>query len=231
MSFDAFLFDKDGTLFDFGATWNSWCEGVIKTLAEGGVDLAHSLAGAIEFDLEKSEFLPTSLAIAGTNSEVAAAFLPYLPRRSQAELEDFLARESATAPLVEAAPLVPLLDELRANGKKLGVMTNDAEVSALYQLDQVGVKERFDFIAGYDSGYGSKPDPEPLLAFCNAVDVAPARSVMVGDSLHDLHAGKAAGMATIGVLTGAATRFDLSEHADVVLTDIGEIPNWIAQNH
>jgi phosphoglycolate phosphatase len=51
---------------------------------------------------------------------------------------------------------------------------------------------------------------------------------MVGDSTHDLHAGRAAGMRTIGVLTGAAVAAQLSPFADVVLRDIGEIPAWLA---
>ena len=47
---------------------------------------------------------------------------------------------------------------------------------------------------------------------------------MVGDSTHDLRAGRAAGMTTIGVLTGMALREELVPFADLVLDDIGEIP-------
>ncbi len=47
---------------------------------------------------------------------------------------------------------------------------------------------------------------------------------MVGDSTHDLVAGRAAGMLAIGVLTGMAARSDLDPYADLVLNDIGEIP-------
>ena len=50
---------------------------------------------------------------------------------------------------------------------------------------------------------------------------------MVGDSRHDLEAGRAAGMRTIAVLTGVAKRGDLAGHADVVLDDIGAIPAWL----
>ena len=50
---------------------------------------------------------------------------------------------------------------------------------------------------------------------------------MVGDSTHDLLAGQAAGMRTIGVLTGPAPHDELAPHADVVLADIGKIPAWL----
>ena len=50
---------------------------------------------------------------------------------------------------------------------------------------------------------------------------------MVGDSTHDLDAGKAAGMVTIGVLTGPAPREELAPFADVVLDSIAEIPSWL----
>lgn len=50
---------------------------------------------------------------------------------------------------------------------------------------------------------------------------------MVGDSRHDLAAGQAAGMRTVGVLTGLASARDLADGATVVLPDIGHLPAWV----
>ncbi|EPX85444.1 HAD-superfamily hydrolase, subfamily IA, variant 1 family protein [Salipiger mucosus DSM 16094] len=50
---------------------------------------------------------------------------------------------------------------------------------------------------------------------------------MVGDSTHDLIAGRAAGMQCVGVLTGPAAAEDLASQADVVLPDIGHLPGWL----
>ena len=47
---------------------------------------------------------------------------------------------------------------------------------------------------------------------------------MIGDSAHDLASGRAAGMPTVAVLTGPASRDDLAPHADVVLADIAPFP-------
>ena len=109
----------------------------------------------------------------------------------------------------------------------LGVATNDAEAPALSHLDAAGVRARFDFVAGSDSGYGAKPGPGQLLAFCDRVGVAPAQALMVGDSTHDLKAGRAAGMRTAAVLTGMALADDLAPFADVVLPHIGHVPDWL----
>ena len=49
---------------------------------------------------------------------------------------------------------------------------------------------------------------------------------MVGDSTHDLIAGRAAGMQTVGVLTGMAEA-ELAPLADAVLPDIGHLPDWL----
>ena len=67
------------------------------------------------------------------------------------------------------------------------------------------------------------------MAFCAAVSAVPARSVMVGDSRHDLKAGRAAGMQTVGVLTGLAEKADLAPFADIVLPDIGHLTKWLMQ--
>ena len=106
-------------------------------------------------------------------------------------------------------------------------MTNDSEEVARAHLGQAGVLRMFDFVAGADSGFGAKPAPGPLLAFADQLNLEPGRVVMVGDSPHDLHAGRAAGMATVGVLTGIAGADDLAGLADVILPDIGHLPDWL----
>lgn len=227
MPIDALLFDKDGTLFDFAATWNGWAATVLDRLSGGSAERLQRMADVISYDLERQAFNPGSLVIAGTNDEVAAVLAPFVQDMDAAELAEYLAQSAAAAELAPAVPLAAFLDGLRARGLVLGVMTNDAEVSAVSQLQRAGVLDRFAFVAGCDSGHGAKPDAAPLLAFCAATGVAPARTAMVGDSLHDLEAGAAAGMLRIGVLTGLAPRAELAPHADAVLPDIGHIPDWL----
>ena len=50
---------------------------------------------------------------------------------------------------------------------------------------------------------------------------------MVGDSLHDLQAARAAGMRAVAVLTGLTGRAELAPEADVVLDTIAELPDWV----
>ncbi len=224
---DAVLFDKDGTLFDFGATWDVWGGEVIAELSAGDVGVQKAMAVSAGYDLERKQFRPDSPVIAGTNREAAECLAKELPDRSLEEVELYLMRAAAQAPLSEAVPLVPFLAQLAAMEMALGVMTNDAEFAARSHLRTAGIEGMFDFIAGFDSGFGAKPDPDPLLAFSVATNIAPERVVMVGDSSHDLIAGRAAGMQTVGVLTGPATEADLAPLADIVLPDIGGLLGWL----
>jgi len=116
---------------------------------------------------------------------------------------------------------------LKARGLKLGVATNDSEVPARAHLDRHGLTGLLDFIAGWDSGHGAKPAPGMCLAFASTTGLDPGQVLMVGDSLHDLDAGRAAGMRPVAVLTGIARAGDLAPHAEVVLPDIGALPAWL----
>lgn len=225
----AILFDKDGTLFDFAATWEAWAASFLLRAADGDHVRAAIVGLAIGFDLNTRRFAPDSVAIAGTPGDVADALMPHFPGAEVDRFLDLINEEAETAPQAEAVPLAPLLDGLKTRGLALGVMTNDAEAVAHTHLSQSGVRDRFDFIAGFDSGYGAKPSPDPLLAFCQTVAVEPAQAVMVGDSTHDLIAGRHANMRTVGVLTGMADVDTLAPFADVVLPDIGHLPDWLDQ--
>jgi phosphoglycolate phosphatase len=229
MQIKGILFDKDGTLFDFRATWDAWAAQMIRELADHDADLIRKVAHVVRFDLETGGFHVDSPFIAGTNAEVSDAVAGVLPHLSAAQVELFLEQRVGEATLAPAVDLAPFLTGLRAQGMRLGVMTNDSEFGARTQLDQAGVTALFHFIAGFDSGFGAKPAPDPLLAFADHMNLAPETVVMVGDSTHDLLAGRRAGMRTVGVLTGTALTEELAPLADVVLPDIGHIPAWLQQ--
>lgn len=225
--FKGVVFDKDGTLFDFAATWEAWAKSFLLRLCEGDLEKAARVGATIGFDLNKQTFAPSSVVIAGTPEEVTLALLPHFTHLDQRTLQEVINEEAEQAPQSEAVPLVPLLSGLRGRGLRLGVATNDAETPARAHLAQAGVTGLFDFIAGYDSGYGGKPAPGQLLGFAEAMQIDPAQVIMVGDSTHDLHAGRAAGMGTVAVLTGLASERTLAPFADVVLPDIGHLPDWL----
>lgn len=224
---DGLLFDKDGTLFDFRVSWGAWARGFLTQIAQ---DAAHArrLGRAIGYDLESGSFAPDSPVIAATASDIAAALAAELPGVTVAELTERIDASAGMAPMSEAVPLRPLLSALRERGLRLGVATNDSEAPARQHLANHGITDCFDFIAGYDSGHGAKPGPGMCLAFVREQRLDPSRVAMVGDSRHDLEAGRAAGMRTVAVLTGIAKREELEPHADVVLPDIGAIPGWLS---
>jgi phosphoglycolate phosphatase len=221
------VFDKDGTLFDFNATWAAWLAGFIHDIARGDLARAAALAQILDFDLAASRFAKSSPMIAGTMDVFDSSVRSVFPEIDPGRLREMIVTSTAAAPQVEVAPLAPLLDRLVAAGLTLGLATNDSEVPARAHLERAGVLDRFAFIAGYDSGHGAKPGPGMLRAFCAATGIAPATCAMIGDSTHDLDCGRAAGMVRVGVLTGLAGRADLAPHADAVLDDIGQLPAWL----
>jgi phosphoglycolate phosphatase len=223
------VFDKDGTLFDFHRTWSAWSAALIQDLTGADPARAAVLAEALAFDLENASFLPGSPLIAGTMDVLIEAVAEVLPEVDETYLRELVLAETAAIQPVEAVPLAPLLDRLTAGGLILGVATNDAEAPARAHLASLGILDRFAFVAGYDSGQGGKPAPGMLHAFCRATGLSEAECAMVGDTTHDLTSGRAAGMATVGVLTGHSTRAELDDLADVVLASIAELPAWLSE--
>lgn len=221
------LFDKDGTLFDFQKSWGAWCALAIDDMAADDPAIAARLADVLGFDHAGRVFYADSPVIAGTLDQLVGLVHSVFPDRDRGALRDYMVDSATDVPMVPVVPLAPLLDGFRARGLKIGLATNDAEIPARAHLDDAGILAQFDFIAGYDSGFGGKPEPGMLLGFCQAMELAPHQVAMVGDSTHDLFAGQAAGMVNIGVLTGTASRDDLSPYSNVVLDHIGHIPAWL----
>ncbi len=109
----ALLFDKDGTLFQFKATWEAWAHAVLLRLTDGDRARATDVGRDIGFDMDTLTFERDSVVIAGTPAEIVAALQKHFALSANA-LETILNDEAETAPQVEAVALVPLMESLRA---------------------------------------------------------------------------------------------------------------------
>jgi len=216
------LFDKDGTLFDFEATYAPACVAVALELAGGDKVLASRLCDAVGFDFERQRFLTSSIVIAGTASDIGRSIADTLGIQVG---EDFARRidrlfEKHTTQFRVFDGTLDLLERFAAAGLAVGMATNDAEANGRSHARIAGIDSHFRFFAGYDSGHGAKPGPGMILAFAAAIGASPSEIVMVGDSLHDLHAARAAGAIAVAVTTGLAPRHMLEPHADYVVDSL-----------
>ncbi|MGB2497528.1 MAG: HAD family hydrolase, partial [Planktomarina sp.] len=90
MNVKGVLFDKDGTLFDFQKTWNSWSARMIEHFSAGDAGRRTAIAKAVGFDLARQAFDLDSIVIAGTNRQVAECVAAVLPDQCVDEIEEFL---------------------------------------------------------------------------------------------------------------------------------------------
>jgi phosphoglycolate phosphatase len=226
------LFDKDGTLFDYYRTWVPILQSAALLASRGDAAAAARLMEACGFDSATGKVEAGGILAAGNTPELAELWLAGDCGWMADELTLALdAHFAAEAPL-RSAPVTDLVDffrTLRATGFRTGIATNDNAASAVATIAQFGLSEHVEFICGYDSGHGTKPEPGMMHAFCAAVGLDPSQVAMVGDNFHDLEMARRAGAGLkVGVLTGTSLRSDLEAHADVVLTSIIELPAYLA---
>jgi phosphoglycolate phosphatase len=228
MHISAILFDKDGTLFDFRRTWLPIIREVATAVAQADADLVDTLIRAAGYDPDTDRFVPDGPIAAGNSRDISAAWSTVVPARNQRNLQTLIDTVSETQGPQSAVPvcdLPALLDELAEMGITTGLATSDSESGARKTLERFGITDRFQWISGYDSGCGIKPDPAVVHAYARHIERLPQEIAVVGDTLHDLHMGRDAGVAArIAVLTGAVPRHELAPAADVVLNSIVELP-------
>lgn len=225
--FHGVLFDKDGTLFDFQASWAGWMKAVLDRLSRGNVELARNAGLRVGFDTGRGRFSESSSFVAAAPEDTLRVFAQCFPEWAAPEITGLMVEASQDFRQVEAVPLQPLFLKMRESGLLVGIVTNDWESVARSHLQEAGILKLCDFVAGSDSGFGTKPDPGMLLAFCERFGIAPRDTVMVGDSQGDLVAGRNAGMSTVGVLTGTERMATLRPLADAVFESIGGLTGWL----
>ena len=182
----AFIFDLDGVIADTtDLHYASW-----KRLAE---------EEGIPFDRTVNERLrgltrPASLEIVLGGRKVSSARQEELLARKN---RYYLALLQRMTPEDILPGVVPLLEEIRAAGWRLGV--GSASRNARAVLHQLGLLAWFDAIADGHSVSRSKPAPDVFLAAARMLDVPPESCVVIEDAPAGIEAARAAGMKVVGV--------------------------------
>lgn len=101
--------------------------------------------------------------------------------------------------------------ELRRQGIRMAVVTNKTEFLSRKLLNVIGIDQSFDIILGADSLPFRKPSPEPVLKALADLHIAPSGAIMVGDSINDIAAGRAAGVVTVGCTFGYGSEAELAQ--------------------
>ena len=111
------------------------------------------------------------------------------------------------------------LDELRAAGIRIGILTRNRRVNALAVAEKHNLK--FDAVVGRDDG-PVKPDMFGVLEICRQFGVKPEETLLVGDYLYDLLCARAAGAVAV-LLTNHSRADEFIEHADFTIEKIDQI--------
>ena len=222
------LFDKDGTLLDFDATWPPAYRAVAEELASlaGDPGLASRILRLGGYG-EGGALDPASVFACGATSEIVEFCVGLPELRGIAGIAE--RAEGVFTRFGERGPpavddLAGLLEGLRRRGLRLGLATNDSIASTRAWLAYNDFEELFDFVSGADSGYGPKPDPAVFDAFCASSGLAPGAVCMVGDAVTDAELARAAGAGlSVIVRSGVDVGDALAAMADVVISTVVEL--------
>jgi HAD superfamily hydrolase (TIGR01509 family) len=129
----------------------------------------------------------------------------------------------------EVEPIAGAVETVRGlgdRGLRLGLVTSSS--GPLPFLDRWGIRDTFAAVVGRNDVRRIKPDPEALLLALDCMRLAPSEVLNVGDTPLDVRAGLAAGITTVGVLTGAGTEEQLRRAgATLVLRSLDELPDFL----
>jgi phosphoglycolate phosphatase len=121
------------------------------------------------------------------------------------------------------------LDSFRAQGLKLGCVTNKAAAFTEPLLETVGLRRYFQVVVSGDTLAEKKPHPAPLLHICRALGVAPEEALLIGDSGNDVEAARRAGCPVVCVDYGYNEGADVHDlDCDAIVSSLGEVASVLA---
>ena len=213
--FDLLIFDWDGTLMDSAGV-------IVDSIQRACEDIG------LPTPSERASRQIIGLGLV----QALQALLPGLPADDYPRLVEryrhhYFGRDEQI-PLFEG--VASGLRELREQGFQLAVATGKSHAGLSRALASSGLGARFSATRCADQTH-SKPHPAMVLELMDELGAEPARSLVIGDTSHDLLMASNAGVASLGVTYGAHEADDLQPHAPLALMDsFAEVHAWLSTN-
>lgn len=184
MRYDPVLFDLDGTVVDSGAI------------------ILASLRHATQTVL--GETIPDERLLATVGgSGLASQMRDFDPERVDELVRVYTEHNLPLhAELTAFDEMLQLLEDLKAEGRRLGIVTAKRRATVEVAFEHLPIRHLFDVVVAGDETERHKPHPEPLLLALERLGAEPSSAAYVGDSPFDVVAAKAAGMTAIAVTWG-----------------------------
>lgn len=213
--FDLIAFDWDGTLYDSTRL-------IVRCIQAAVIDVG----GAKPSENDAAWVIGLGLA------EALARAAPDVPKEKYAELGaryryHYLQHQDD---LVLFDGVLQMIDALRARGHKLAVATGKSRRGLNEALKSVALRDRFDASRTADETFG-KPHPRMLLELMEELEVPAKRTLMIGDTTHDLQLALNAGCASVGVSYGAHEPESFDELKPLfVAHSVASLEAWLLDN-
>jgi phosphoglycolate phosphatase len=164
----------------------------------------------------------TMAGIEETVARVLRRWCPSIAAARRATAAAWFVPDPATL-AVPLGDLGAIFGRLRADGRRLAVVTTDDRIPTDETLRALGVREHVEALVCGDDGFDVKPAPDAVIAVCHAFRTEPSRVAVLGDTPLDLAMARAAGAGrVIGVLTGVGSEEDLAD-ADAIIDSVASL--------
>lgn len=227
----AIIFDKDGTLEDSAKFWRGVGTERARLIDAQVPGVGEPLLMA--FGILDNTLDANGLMAVGSRQENEIAAAAYIAETGRSWYE---AKKIAQETFVEVseskymtknsstAPLFPMVKEtllaLTSADVKVGILSADSTIGVKTFVEEHQLQDYVQLSMGTD-GKLAKPDPRLYIQACEALDVLPEQTIMVGDSLEDIMMAKDAGAS--GVLAMCRRKKFQFSQASIQISDLGEI--------
>jgi len=128
------------------------------------------------------------------------------------------------------------LEQLRSRGLKVACVTNKPKEFTLPLLARMDLARYFDAVVAGDEVAEKKPHPALLLEACRRMRLNPTEVMLIGDSVNDAQAARAAGCGCLLVETGYNEGEGVASLAgapgvDAIFATLAEAVHWVLQQH
>ena len=213
--FELLVFDWDGTLMDSAAAIAASIQAACRDLE-------------LPVPSEEQARYVIGLGLGDALAHILPGLDPVRYQDVQARYRiHFLERDASTMLFPGAAEMVAAL---HGSGHLLAVATGKSRRGLDRALDATGLGNYFHATRCADEGH-TKPHPGMLLGLMEELGIASERTLMIGDTTHDMEMARAAGVSRLGAAYGAHAKEDLLGYAPVAcVEDFDGLRRWLAPN-